>query len=142
VREVLATIQGVIDNVTLAISIVGGVALASGVLILIGAVAMTKFQRVYEAAILRTLGASTRVLATMLALEYSALGLLAGCIGAAGALALSWGISKYVFEIAWRPAPGLLTLGAILTTALVGIIGVIASYDVLRRKPLAALRAE
>jgi putative ABC transport system permease protein len=84
IREVMARIQGIIDNVTLAISIVGAVALASGALILIGAVAMTKFQRVYEAAILRTLGASTRLLATMLALEYTALGLLAGVVGAAG----------------------------------------------------------
>jgi putative ABC transport system permease protein len=142
VREILATIQGIVDAVTLAISIVGAVALGSGVLILIGAVAMTKFQRIYEAAILRTLGASTRVLATMLALEYTALGLLAGCIGAAGALALTWGICRYVFEIDWRPAPGVLTAGAAVTTALVGIIGVVASLDVLRKKPLATLRAE
>lgn len=142
VREVMATIQSVIDNVTFAISMVGGVALASGVLILIGAVAMTKFQRVYEAAILRTLGASTRLLAAMLALEYGALGLLAGCIGAAGALALTWGICRYVFEIPWRPAPGLLTAGAAISTALVCVVGVAASLDVLRRKPLATLRAE
>lgn len=142
VREVLATIQGIVDNVTVAISIVGGVAVASGILILIGAVAMTKFQRVYEAAILRTLGASTRLLTTMLALEYSALGLLAGCIGAAGALALTWGICRYVFEIDWHPAPAVLAVGAAVTTALVGIIGVVASFDVLRKKPLATLRAE
>jgi putative ABC transport system permease protein len=142
VREVMATVQGVVDNVTLAVSIVGAVALASGALILIGAVAMTKFQRVYEAAILRTLGASTRLLATMLALEYSALGLIAGVIGAAGAVALSWAVCRYVFDIEWTPAPILLTLGAIVTTALVGIIGVVASVDVLRRKPLATLRAE
>ena len=142
VREVLASIQGVVDNVTFAISIVGTVALASGALILIGAVAMTKFQRVYEAAILRTLGASTRLLGTMLALEYSALGLIAGLIGAAGSLALSWAVCRYVFEIDWEPAPALLTAGAIATTALVGIIGVVASADVLRKKPLATLRAE
>jgi putative ABC transport system permease protein len=142
VREVLATIQGIVDNVTLAISIVGGVALASGVLILIGAVAMTKFQRVYEAAILRTLGASTRLLAAMLALEYSALGLLAGCIGAAAALALTWGVCRYVFEIPWRPAAAVLTAGAAITTVLVAIVGVAASIDALRRKPLGALRAE
>ena len=142
VREVLATIRGIVDNVTFAISIVGGVAVASGVLILIGAVAMTKFQRVYEAAILRTLGASTRLLTTMLALEYSALGFLAGCIGAAGALALTWGICRYVFEIDWRPAPAVLAIGAAVTTVLVGIIGVVASFDVLRKKPLATLRAE
>ena len=142
VREVMATVQGVVDNVTLAVSIVGAVALGSGALILIGAVAMTKFQRVYEAAILRTLGASTRLLATMLALEYSALGLIAGVIGAAGALALSWAVCRYVFDIEWAPAPILLTLGAVVTAALVGIIGVVASLDVLRRKPLATLRAE
>jgi putative ABC transport system permease protein len=142
VREVLAQIQSVVDNVTFAISIVGTVALASGALILIGAVAMTKFQRVYEAAILRTLGASTRVLGTMLALEYSALGLIAGLIGATGSLALSWAVCRFVFEIDWAPAPGLLAAGAVATTLLVGIIGIVASADVLRKKPLATLRAE
>jgi putative ABC transport system permease protein len=142
VREVLASIQGVVDNVTFAISIVGTVALVSGALILIGAVAMTKFQRVYEAAILRTLGASTRLLGTMLALEYSALGLIAGLIGASGALALSWAVCRYVFEIDWTPAPGLMAAGAVATAALVGVIGIAASADVLRKKPLATLRAE
>jgi putative ABC transport system permease protein len=141
-REIMARIQAVVDNAVLGISIVGGVALVSGVLILIGAVAMTKYQRVYEAAILRTLGASTRLLSTMLALEYCALGLLAGLIGAAGALGLSWGVTRHVLDIPWRPAPGLLTIGALLTMVLVGAIGVIASADVLRKKPLATLRAE
>ena len=103
VREIMATVQTVLDNVTLAISIVGGIALTSGVLILTGAVAMTKFQRVYEAAILRTLGASTRLLATMLALEYSALGLLAGLVGAAGAMALSWAACRFVFRSSGGP---------------------------------------
>ena len=142
VREIVAAVQEVVDNVTLAISIVGLVALTSGALILIGAVAMTKFQRVYEAAILRTLGASTKLLAAMLALEYTALGLLAGAIGSAGALVLSWAACRWIFEIDWRPTPGLLAAGAISTMLLVGIVGVLASADVLRRKPLATLRAE
>jgi putative ABC transport system permease protein len=142
VREVLSSVKTLVDNVTLAISIVGGIALVSGILILAGAVAMTKFQRVYEAAILRTLGASTRMLATMLALEYGGLGLLAGGVGAAGALALTWSVSRYVFDIPWRPAPGIAALGAGITMALVGIVGVASSYDVLRKKPLGTLRAE
>ena len=141
-RDVIARIQAVVDNVVLAISIVGGIALASGVLILIGAVAMTRFQRVYEAAILRTLGASTRLLTTMVALEYSALGLLAGLIGAIGALALSWAVARYLLDIVWRPEPVLLAAGALLTMALVGVVGVLASAEVLRQKPLGALRAE
>jgi putative ABC transport system permease protein len=142
VREILATVQQAVGNITLAISIVGAVALVSGILILAGAVAMTKFQRVYEAAILRTLGASTRTLAAMLALEYGVLGLLAGLVGAGGAMALTWGVSRHVFDIPWRPAPGLAAVGALVTTLLVGIVGVTSSYDVLRRKPLGTLRAE
>jgi putative ABC transport system permease protein len=141
-RDVIARIKTVVDNIVLAISIVGGIALASGILILVGAVAMTRFQRVYEAAILRTLGANTRLLTTMIALEYSALGLLAGIIGAAGALALSWAVTTYLLDIAWRPEPLTLAVGALLTTALVGTVGVAASLDVLRQKPLGALRAE
>ena len=126
----------------LAISIVGGIAVFGGILILVGAVAMTKFQRVYEAAILRTLGASSRTLGAMLAGEYTALGLLAGVIGAAGALVLSWAVCRYVFEIDWVPAPGLLIGGAVITMLLVALIGIVASADVLRKKPLATLRAE
>ena len=56
-------IRSVVDNVTLGVTVVGAVTLVGGVLILVGAVAMTKFQRLYEAAIYRTLGASTRLLA-------------------------------------------------------------------------------
>ena len=141
-REILARIQSIVDNVVLGVSVVGGIALFSGILILVGAVAMTKFQRVYDAAILRTLGATTRMLSTMLALEYCALGLLAGLIGAGGALGLSWAVAKYLLEIEWRPAPAVLTIGIFLTAILVGLVGVAASVDVLRRKPLATLRAE
>jgi putative ABC transport system permease protein len=141
-RDVIARIQAVVDNIVLAISIVGGIALASGVLILVGAVAMTKFQRVYEAAILRTLGASTRMLTTVVALEYSALGLLAGLIGALGSLALSWAVTKFLLDIAWKPAPFLLLAGVVVTSALVATVGVLASVEVLRQKPLGALRAE
>src|SRR6266545_609467 len=141
-REIIARIENIVDNVVLGISVVGGIALLSGVLILIGAVAMTKFQRVYEAAILRTLGAGTRLLTMTLALEYCALGLLAGVIGAAGALALSWGVTRHVLDMPWRPAPGVLAVGAVLTMLLVGTIGVLTSADVLRKKPLGTLRAE
>jgi putative ABC transport system permease protein len=141
-RDVIARIQSFVDNIVLAISIVGGIALGSGVLILVGTVAMTKFQRVYEAAILRTLGASTRMLTTVVALEYSALGLLAGLIGALGSLALSWAVTKFLLDIAWKPAPFLLLAGVVVTCALVAAVGVLASAEVLRQKPLGALRAE
>lgn len=142
VREVLTTITTIVDNVTLAVTVVGGLVLLSGTLILVGAVSMTKFRRVYEAAILKTLGASGRLIAAMLLLEYGVLGAIAGTIGALGAIALSWGVARYALELDWEAAP-LLTIGGIAITALVvAIVGVVASLDVLRHKPLATLRAE
>jgi putative ABC transport system permease protein len=141
-REVLDTIQGVVNNVTLAVTVVGGLVLFSGSLILIGAVSMTKFRRVYEAAILKTLGASSRLIATMLLLEYGVLGAIAGTVGSLGAIALSWAVARFALELDWEPTPMITVTGIATTAVLVGAIGVLASLDVLRHKPLATLRAE
>ena len=141
-REIMDAIKTVVDNVTLAVTVVGTLVLLSGLLILIGAVAMTKFRRVYEAAIFKTLGATRRLIATVLVLEYGLLGVLAGAIGAGGALVLTWAISRYALEIPFTPRFGLSTVGVIVTTVLVAVIGVVSSWEVLQRKPLATLRAE
>jgi putative ABC transport system permease protein len=141
-REIIDAIRTVVDNVTLAVTVVGTLVLLSGLLILIGAVAMTKFRRVYEAAIFKTLGATRRLIATVLVLEYGLLGLLAGGIGAAGAIGLTWAISRYALDIPFRPLYGLSAVGVVTTAVLVAAIGVIASWEVLQRKPLATLRAE
>jgi putative ABC transport system permease protein len=141
-HEILETIRDVMSKVTLAISVVGGLVLLSGGLILVGAVAMTKFQRVYEAAVFKTLGASTRTIAKMLLLEYGVLGALAGLVGSLGAIALTWGVSRWALEIPWRIFVGEHVGGVALTALLVAAIGVLSSLDVLRHKPLATLRAE
>lgn len=141
-REILATIKSVVDNVTLAVTVVGTLVLFSGLLILIGAVAMTKFRRVYEAAIFKTLGATRRLIAMVLVIEYGLLGLLAGGIGAAGAVVLSWAVSRYALDIPFTPLLGVSLTGVAVTAVLVAAIGVISSWEVLQRKPLATLRAE
>jgi len=141
-HEILVTVRDIMSKVTLAISVVGGLVLFSGALILIGAVAMTKFQRIYEAAVLKTLGANTRTIAKMLLFEYGVLGSLAGVVGSLGAVALTWGVSRYALEIPWRLFVGEHVGGVAITAALVATIGVLSSLDVLRHKPLATLRAE
>jgi putative ABC transport system permease protein len=142
VREIVRAIRDVVDNVSLGVTVVGVVMLIGGTLILVGAVAMTKFQRLYDAAIYRTLGASTRRLTAMVTVEYGVLGALAGLLGALGAGLMSWVLAQYLFEIDWRPAPGLLLSGVLLTAALVSVVGLIASADVLVRKPLGTLKGE
>ena len=140
--EILRTFRRVLDYVTLAITVVGGIALFAGVLILIGSVAMTRFQRLYDAAVFRTLGANTRALTTMYVLEYGVLGLLAGLVGSAGAIGLTWILTRQVLDVVWTPTPVINVIGLLLTAAAVLVVGVSASTGVLRQKPLLTLRAE
>lgn len=141
-REVLDTARSVLRTITLGVSVVGGLVLATGVLILVGAVAMTKFRRIYEAAILKTLGASTRVVGSLLLIEYGLLGALAGLLGSLGGVGLSYAISRWGIEVPWSMPWREVGAGVVATTLLVAAVGLAASADVLRRKPLATLRAE
>ena len=142
VRDVMSAAKEILDAVTLAISVVGAITVFTGMLILIGSVAMTKFQRLYEAAIFKTLGANSRMIAGMLLLEYGGLGTLAGLVGSAGAVVLTWVLSRYLLEISWHPALAQNVSGVLITAGVVSAVGVLSSLDVLRRRPLATLRAE
>lgn len=141
-REIMRTVTAVMESVSIAISTVGAITLLSGVLILVGSVAMTKFQRLYESAILKTLGAASPTLMTMLVLEYSTLGAIAGVIGSTGGIILSWVITERLLEVSWRPAFAENIAGIALTAVAVAAVGVFSSLDVIRRKPMSILRAE
>ncbi len=103
---------------------------------------MTKFHRLYETAILKTLGGNKRLIVSITLVEYGVLGLLAGVIGSAAAIGLTWAISKYGMNITWRLVPSVNLIGVAATLLLVTAVGVLASLDVMMKKPLGILRAE
>jgi putative ABC transport system permease protein len=142
VAEIIKVVQSLVNNFVMAISFVGGFVILSGILILIGSVALTKSQRIYENAILKTLGAKRGTLTAILFAEYGILGIMAGIIGTAFATALSFAVSKYVLEIEWTFDPVLTIVGIIITAGLVMIVGALASFGVLFKKPLATLRSQ
>jgi putative ABC transport system permease protein len=142
VDDIIQTVQRLINNFVLAISFVGSFVMLSGVLILMGSIALTKSQRIYETAVLKTLGADRRTLSGIMLAEYILLGLLAGTIGAAFATALSFVISRYLMNIEWTFQPLVTVLGIVITAVVVTAVGVLGSFDVLFRKPLSTLRSQ
>jgi putative ABC transport system permease protein len=142
VVDIVRAVQRIINNITLAVSFVGLFVVAAGGLILTGSLAMTKFQRVYEAAVLKTLGAKRKVLLNILLFEYGLMGVVAGLIGSLAAVGLSWATSRYVFDIPWSFTPAINIGGVLVTIALVVIVGSASTFDVISRKPLATLRAQ
>lgn len=142
VMDIAVVVQKLINNFVIAISFVGSFIFLSGILILIGSIALTKSQRVYENAVLKTLGANRRTLALILIGEYGLLGFLSGLIGSGFASILSYMVSEYLLEIAWELNFTLMALGILATTVLVMVVGSLASFGVLFRKPLATLRTQ
>ena len=140
VADIVRGVGRILSNITLAVSFIGGFVFLSGALILVGSIGMTKFQRVYEAAVLKTLGAQRRMLLTIMLAEYGLLGLVAGLVGAAAANGLSYAVSRYVFQIDWAFAPALNAAGVAATILLVAAVGALSSFDVLTKKPLTILR--
>jgi putative ABC transport system permease protein len=142
VADIVRSINLILSNITLAVSFIGGFVFFSGALILVGSIAMTKYQRVYEAAVLKTLGAKRRTLLLILLAEYGLLGLVAGLVGSLASIGLSYAVARYVFDIAYSFTPWVNIFGIIATLLLVTLVGALSSYDVLTRKPLSILRAQ
>jgi putative ABC transport system permease protein len=142
VADIIETVQKLVNNFVIAISFVGSFVILAGVLILIGSIALTKSQRVYENAILKTLGTKRLTLASILIAEYGLLGLLSGVIGSVFAAVLSFAVSRYVLAIQWEFDAVVLLAGIAITAAIVMLVGALASFDVLFNKPLSTLRSQ
>jgi putative ABC transport system permease protein len=142
VELILQSLQQIVDRIALVIQFMSLFSIGVGFVILGGAIAVTKYQRLRESVLLKTLGATRAAVAAVLSTEYALLGLLAGAVGAIAAGALSWGLVTFVFEGRWDfrfPPYVIATLtAALLTTA----VGLAANLDILNRKPMQVLREE
>ena len=140
--QVQRAIEGVLDKVVLAIRFMALFSLAAGAVVLAGAVAASRYQRVREGALLRTLGARRSQLLRILLAEYAVLGALAAGAAILLSTLAGWALVRFVFGGAFAlPGPALLVLllGVLALTIVVGLLG---STEVWRRPPLEVLRAE
>jgi putative ABC transport system permease protein len=142
IADALAIAQQVVDQIALVIRFLSGFAILAGAIILAASVAGTRFRRVREVVILKTLGATKRRVQRVFSIEFLTLGGVAGLLGALLAAAFSSLVlrrllgAKFQFDFA-------ATAVAILGTALLAnLSGWLASFRILRQKPLEVLREE
>ena len=141
IADVLIRIETVVDQITLVIRFLAGFSILAGLTILASSIARTRFRRMREAVVLKTLGATRMRIVRTFSVEFSVLGLLAGLVGAIFANILTRVIlhrMKIGFHIEWPAAVVALIGTAILATA----TGWIATYRILGLRPLEVLREE
>jgi len=114
----------------------------TGIIVLIVSVRTSKYQRIKESVLLRTLGAKNKQILKISALEYVFLGLLGSLVGIILALISSLCLALFVFKEPFVPSfiPFVVFLPGI--TLLVLAIGLSNIQTVLRSSPLAVLRKE
>jgi len=142
VRDVMERVAVVLDEIAVAVRLVALFTLGTGLVVMAGALAATRSQRLYESVVLRTLGATRGVVARAFAVEYGLLGAAAGVGGGLLATLLAWAVVRWVLDTPWSfdLAPLLLGLAATITLALA--VGFLTTFRLLGQKPLPVLRRE
>ena len=97
----LAQVQRVLDQVIRAVEYLFGFTLAAGLVVLFAAITATREERAREFAIMRAVGARASLLRQVQRAELAGVGLLAGFLASVVALAVGWGLARYVFDFAW-----------------------------------------
>jgi len=139
---VLTILDQILDKIGYVIRFMSGFSIATGIIVLIASVRISKYQRIKESVLLRTLGGSRKQILVITALEYLFLGSLSALTGILIAVGGAWLLAKYNFEIPFQVnyIPALILFG--LTAALTIIIGLLNSRGVLNRPPLEVLRSD
>lgn len=139
---ILKVLDEVLEKIGFVIRFMAGFSIATGLIVLIASVLVSKFQRMQESILLRTLGASRRQIFFIIALEHFFLGALAAATGIVLSLAGSWALARFSFNAAFQPTwmPTIILFFAI--SLLTVIIGLFNSRSVVNTPPLEILRRE
>jgi putative ABC transport system permease protein len=142
IREVLERLDAMLDQIALAVRLVAAFSVGAGLIVMAGALAITRQQRLYQSVILKALGATRGFVSRVFAVEYALLGAAAGVAGSALAAVLAWAVLRFALDVPWRWAPGTLLAGVAAATALALAVGFLGTRRLLGRPPLGVLRGE
>lgn len=141
-RLILETIDRYFEKIAVILRAMALFVLATGLFVFAGALLASRFERLRETALLRTLGAPRRYIAAVHLIEYALMGLLAGLGGLALGSTAGALISRFAFEIPFRPAISAILGGPLALSGLTALAGVLLGRGLLNRPPLEVLRQE
>jgi putative ABC transport system permease protein len=141
VRDALEAANDLVGKLTLAIRSASGIAIAASLLVLAGALAAGQRARLYDAMILKTLGATRARIIGAYSLEYGLTGLCAALFGLVAGTGAGWAVTTRAMNIEFAFAPaGAISL-AVATVAVAVLFGLVGTLRILGRKPASYLRS-
>ena len=141
-KLILKTIDEIVSKISFVIRFMAFFSIITGIIVLVGSVLISKYQRIQESVLLRTIGANRKQILSINALEYFFLGSLAALTGVFIALIGSWALATFSFEVPFTPSVGPVLIAYLAITALTMLIGLSNSRSILNNPPLEVLRKE
>ena len=139
---VLSTVKDLFGRLSYVIRFMAAFSILTGLIVLAGAVVVSRYQRAEESVLLKTLGASRKTVLQIMTVEYLFLGVFAAITGILLAIIAAWSLSYFVFDGPFVVAPWAL-LGTFVVVVLLTIgIGLFNSRGLYDRPPMEVLRAE
>ncbi|HAA93231.1 MAG TPA: glycosyl transferase family 1 [Rhodospirillaceae bacterium] len=142
VKEVLADVSAMVADIGIAVRAIASVAVLAGILVLPGAIAAHHNRRVYDAVVLKVLGATRRRLLTIFALEFALLGAITAAIAALVGTIAGWAVVVHVMRAEWSFLPSAMSLTVAISLTLTLACGFIGTWRALGQKPALYLRNE
>ncbi|WP_022834911.1 ABC transporter permease [Salisaeta longa] len=139
---ILSTFNALFERMAFVIRFMALFSILTGLLVLVGAVVVSRSQRAAESVLLKTLGASKRTVFQITTIEYLFLGTFAALTGIVLSLVAAWSLSLFVFEGPFVWAPAALAGALLAVVALTVGVGLTTSRGLYNRPPLEVLRAE
>ena len=138
----LASVRQFLDKISLAIQFMALFSIVTGFIVLASSIAISRRQRTRESVLLRTLGAEKSQIGSIQTIEYALLGLLSSLTGLVLAIAASWGLAYFYFDLAFVPDIFSLFIITILIIVTAIAIGWSGSRHIFKHSPLEILRLE
>lgn len=140
--QILQSVDEILKKLTFVVRFMALFSILTGLLVLVSALAMSRYHRIRESVLLRTLGAGRRQIMLINLVEYTILGALAALTGLILAVAGAWALAYFQletpFSVRWQPA--LILWGAVVLATVV--IGLWTSRRAVNYPPLEVLRQE
>ncbi len=141
-RLILATVDDILTKISWVVQFMALFTIFAGLLVMAGTIITSRYQRIRESVLLRTLGADSKIIKRILFIEFASVGLLASLVGGFVSVAATWALMTFLFKLPLDVAWDMVAYGMLAMMALTTITGMLNSRGITNQSPLEILRQE
>ena len=137
-----ATVDDILGKITWVVQFMALFTILAGLMVMAGTIITSRYQRIRESVLLRTLGAGSKTISRILFVEFASVGFLASLVGGFVSVAATWALMKFIFKLPLVIAWDAVGIGMLTMMVLTTLTGLLNSRGITKQPPLEILRDE